>query len=74
MFVVPQARRLGVARRVLELLEARAREMGYSAVRLGTGLRQPEALALYESCGYCRVPLFGEYEGAACACHEKTLD
>ena len=74
MFVVPEARRLGAARRVLELLEAQACALGYSALRLGSGLRQPEALALYESSGYGRIPLFGEYEGAdVCVCYEKLL-
>ncbi|MGV8084500.1 MAG: GNAT family N-acetyltransferase [Coriobacteriia bacterium] len=75
MFVLPEARRLGTARRVLEALEAQGRTLGYSAVRLGSGVRQPEALALYESCGYRRIPLFGEYEGAAlCVCYEKALE
>ncbi len=74
MFVLPEARGLGVARQMLAELEARASEAGFSALRLGTGLRQPEALALYESSGYRRIPLFGEYEGAeVCVCYEKTL-
>jgi putative acetyltransferase len=74
MFVLPQARRLGVARRMLELLEVQARALGYSSVRLGSGVRQPEALALYELSGYRRIPLFGEYEGAElCVCYEKAL-
>ena len=30
-------------------------------VRLETGVRQPEALALYERCGYVRIPPFGGY-------------
>jgi len=75
MYVAPEARRFGVARRVLEALESRGRELGYSALRLGSGLRQPEALALYESSGYSPIPLFGEYEGAdVCVCFEKSLD
>lgn len=75
MFVVPEARRLGAARRMLEVLEARARALGCSAVRLGSGVRQPEALALYEAAGYRRIPLFGEYEGATlCVCYEKVLE
>jgi GNAT superfamily N-acetyltransferase len=75
MFVVPDARRLGAARRMLEVLEAQASTLGYSAVRLGSGVRQPEAMALYESSGYCRIPLFGEYEegGELCVCYEKAL-
>lgn len=75
MFVSTEARRLGVARRMLELLESRSRALGHSTVRLGSGVRQPEALHLYESCGYRRIPLFGEYEGAGlCVCYEKTLE
>jgi putative acetyltransferase len=74
MFVLPQARRLGAARRMLEVIEARALALGYSAVRLGSGVRQPEALALYESAGYRRIALFGEYDGAdLCVCYEKAL-
>ncbi|MDO8949410.1 MAG: GNAT family N-acetyltransferase [Actinomycetota bacterium] len=74
MFVLPEARRLGGARRMLGALEAQACALGYSAVRLGSGVRQPEALALYEAAGYRRIPLFGEYEGAAlCVCYEKAL-
>lgn len=74
MYVAPRARRLGVARRMLEALEARGRALGLSAARLGSGVRQPEALALYESAGYRRIPLFGEYEGGdLCVCYEKPL-
>lgn len=74
MYVLPEARRLGAARRMLELLEAQARALGYPIVCLGSGVRQPEALALYESTGYRRIPLFGEYAGAdLCVCYEKKL-
>jgi len=74
MFVLPEARGLGAARRMLAVLEAQGRALGYSTVRLGSGVRQPEALALYESSGYCRMPLFGEYEGVdLCVCYEKAL-
>ncbi len=76
MFVVPEARGLGAARGMLELLEAQARLLGYSALRLGSGVRQPEALGLYESSGYSRIPLFGEYVegGELCVCYQKRLD
>lgn len=75
MFVLPDERGRGVARGMLGVLEEQGRALGYSAVRLGSGIRQPEALALYESSGYSRIPLFGEYEGAeTCVCYEKTLE
>jgi GNAT superfamily N-acetyltransferase len=61
MYVVPQARGLGLARRMLAHLEATAAEAGAQVMVLETGLRQPEAIALYESCGYTPVPGFGYY-------------
>jgi ribosomal protein S18 acetylase RimI-like enzyme len=46
----------GVARRLLGALENTARELGYGAVRLDTGHLQPEALSLFRSAGYERIP------------------
>ncbi|MEK6424290.1 MAG: GNAT family N-acetyltransferase [Burkholderia gladioli] len=45
-------RRQGLSRRVLAELEARAVTQGYARVYLGTGPRQPEAIALYRTSGY----------------------
>ncbi len=61
MYVVPAARRRGVAVRMLERLEAAAREQGADHVVLETGLRQPEAIALYLAHGYEPVEKFGHY-------------
>jgi GNAT superfamily N-acetyltransferase len=52
MYVVPEARRRGLARELLRALEDAARELGYGVVRLDTGPRQPHAQAMYESAGY----------------------
>lgn len=49
-------RRQGLARRVVEELEARALRQGYRRVYLTTGFRQPEAWGLYFDTGY--APLF----------------
>ncbi|MFJ8674527.1 GNAT family N-acetyltransferase [Streptomyces sp. NPDC093589] len=49
-------RRRGLARRVLEALEADAGARGYRRVYLTTGPRQPEARGLYLAAGY--RPLF----------------
>ncbi|MBO1739221.1 GNAT family N-acetyltransferase [Leifsonia sp. TF02-11] len=49
-------RRQGLARRVVEELEAEAVRQGYTRVYLTTGPRQPEAKALYLATGYS--PLF----------------
>lgn len=65
MYVVPQARRSGVARAMLAALEDAARDLGYRIVRLDTGDRQPHAIALYQAAGYRRVGNFNNNPAAA---------
>ena len=62
MFVEPEARGLNIGRRMLAALEAIARAEGVRVVRLETGVRQPEALGLYRSCGYIERGPFGSYK------------
>jgi hypothetical protein len=45
-------------------LEDAARDLGLATLRLATGDRQPEAMALYDSTGWERVRV-DTYEGAA---------
>ena len=61
MYVSPDQRGKGYARRILAALEDSARRAGRTRMVLETGLAQPEALALYRSCGYTDVPKFGFY-------------
>src|SRR5918994_3333640 len=61
MYVVPAARGRGASKAVLAGLEDAARERGWTALRLETGPRQPEAVALYEGAGYRPIPAFGPY-------------
>lgn len=72
MYVVPEARSRGHARRLLYALEDAARELGYVRVRLDTGPKQPHARALYESEGYREIP---DYNGNPYASYwaEKEL-
>jgi GNAT superfamily N-acetyltransferase len=64
MYVVDHARGRGFSRVVLARLEELAREMGAVRVVLETGLRQPEAMRLYETSGYERIASFGHYKCA----------
>jgi ribosomal protein S18 acetylase RimI-like enzyme len=64
MYVVPAARARGLARTMLAHLERSAAEAGAEAMVLETGTAQPEAMALYESSGYTRIPGFGHYRDA----------
>ena len=61
MFVVPAARGRGVSKLLLAGLEDAARARGWTTLRLETGPRQPEAIALYEGAGYRAIPAFGAY-------------
>jgi GNAT superfamily N-acetyltransferase len=74
MFVSVGARRRGLARALLAELERQALALGYSALRLETGNRQPEAVALYTACGYLRIAPFGRYaDDPTSVCFEKHL-
>ncbi|MEV6393555.1 GNAT family N-acetyltransferase [Streptomyces sp. NPDC051907] len=70
MYVIPEARGLGLARTILAALEEDARAAGRTRMVLETGIRQPEAIALYESTGYTPAPQkFGhyrDYENSRC--------
>lgn len=74
MYTRPTARRRGLSRVVLDRLEGEAAALGYRRVQLETGLRQPEAIALYETAGYHRIPSYGQYEGDELSvCFAKDL-
>ncbi len=75
MYVAPEARGQGLARRLLEDLESLARELGYRRLRLATGKQAGPAVALYESSGYTPTPLYGRYltEPRIVACYAKPL-
>ncbi len=64
MYVVPAARGRGVSKLLLAGLEDAARSRGWATLRLETGPRQPEAIALYEGAGYRAIPAFGAYVDA----------
>ena len=74
MYVKPEVRRRGISRVVLEELEARARATGYTQLVLETGIRQPEAIALYETAGYASIEPYGFYKDAPMSrCYTKSL-
>ncbi|MER7926158.1 MULTISPECIES: GNAT family N-acetyltransferase [unclassified Streptomyces] len=74
MYVIEQARGLGLARRMLATLEENARAAGRTRMVLETGTKQPEAIALYTSSGYEPCAKFGYYRfHADSRCFAKKL-
>ncbi|MET8585111.1 GNAT family N-acetyltransferase [Streptomyces collinus] len=74
MFVVAQMRGRGLARRILAALEEDARAAGRLRMVLETGTKQPEAIALYTSCGYEPCDKFGYYRHYEDSrCYAKAL-
>jgi GNAT superfamily N-acetyltransferase len=72
LFVARAERGGGVARAILDQLEATARAAGYATLRLDTGDRQPHALALFRAAGYREIE---DYNNNPAARHwlEKEL-
>ena len=74
MYTAPVARGRGISRALLAALEAEAVALGYRRLQLETGLRQPEAVRLYTSAGYDRIPDYGQYAGDELSlCFAKDL-
>ena len=74
MYVLPERRGQGIASIVLNELELWAIELNHHACLLETGMKQPEAIALYKKNGYMIIPNFGQYEYVEnSVCFEKKL-
>jgi putative acetyltransferase len=75
MYVPPAYRGRGIASAVLSELENWAKELGYKKCILETGQNQPEAINMYDKCGYHRIPNYGPYADVYnSVCFEKELD
>jgi DNA-binding MarR family transcriptional regulator len=60
MWLAPQARGLGLGRRLLETLEGCARDGGAHVAHIETSAVLTEALSLYRSTGWVEVPRFND--------------
>lgn len=60
VWVHPAARRLGLARRLLDALEQDAVARHLSVVRLDTHAALTEAQAMYRACGYTAIPAYDD--------------
>jgi putative acetyltransferase len=74
MFVRQDQRGRGIARLLVLELEQYALRQGAELLRLATGERQPEAIALYESLGYQTAERYGKYvTDPVSRCYTKKL-
>lgn len=74
MFTLSAFRGKGIASKVLGELEYWAGELGFQKCILETGVKQPEAIRLYQKNNYTRIPNFGQYAGVDnSVCFEKSL-
>ena len=74
MYVKPEFRGQRIAQNILSELEAWAVESGFTTTVLETGLKQPEAIRLYERSGYERIENYGQYAGVEnSVCMQKII-
>jgi GNAT superfamily N-acetyltransferase len=74
MYTHPDHRKKGIASAVLSELEQWAVELGISRCVLETGKNQPEAIAMYQRCGYQQIQNYGQYAGIENSlCFEKVI-
>lgn len=74
MFVLPGHRGKSIASKILNELEVWAKELSYSSSVLETGLRQPEAIALYKKNKYTIISNYPPYEYVEnSVCFKKLL-
>lgn len=74
MFVLEKYRNKGIAKKILNELEAWTAELGYTKCVLETGKRQTEAVQFYKKCNYNSIQNYGQYIGMENSiCFEKKI-
>ncbi len=74
MFVREDVRGRGIAGEILAELEAWVKELGFAECILETGVKQPEAIRLYQKSGYEKMTSYGQYLNVAnSVCMRKLI-
>jgi putative acetyltransferase len=74
MYVKDEFRGKGISKIILKKLEEKAVQLNYSRIVLETGLKQPEAMKLYEKFGYTAIKSYGRHkDDPDSVCYEKRL-
>ena len=73
MYTRLEYRGKGIASKLLIALEKWAKELSFEKCILETGIKQPEAIALYKKNGYSIIENYGQYSGVTNSiCFEKS--
>jgi putative acetyltransferase len=62
MFVDPESRGLSLGKKLMAALEEQAKTLDLAAIRLETGISQPEAIGLYRKAGFVEIEPFPPYK------------
>jgi putative acetyltransferase len=74
MYVPPELRGRGIAGRLMVEAESLAKRLGRTRIKLETGVRQPEAIAVYERAGFHPIPNYPPYDRWQLSrCYAKPL-
>jgi len=74
MYVKPNFRGRGISKLILKQLEDYAKELNYQRLILETGLKQPEAMSLYEKFGYKPLRCYGNHANDPDSrCYQKNI-
>ena len=74
MYVKPEYRGRGLSKLILSELEDKAKELNYNRLVLETGLKQPEAMNLYNKFGYKPLKCYGQHaDDPDSRCFEKFI-
>lgn len=61
LWVAPDARGQGLARRLMNAIESEARALGYNRLKLDTNAALPEAIALYRKTGWAETAAYSKF-------------
>jgi GNAT superfamily N-acetyltransferase len=60
LWISPEARGIGLSKRMMQAVEDGARSLGFAALRLDTNRALPEALRLYRNAGWTEIERFND--------------
>lgn len=75
MYTSEESRGKGIASKILAELENWTKELSFKKCVLETGVKQPEAIGLYQKNGYNKITNYGQYANVESSiCFEKLLN